>query len=496
MAKISTSLPNPLIALDRSSPVSLHRQLYDQVRTAILSGRLAPGMRLPPTRELANELGVARNTVLNAFDQLYAESYVERRVGDGTYVSRELPDDLLKVKTFERQAQTTNRHHPQFSAWGATVAEISIGPGNYRGRPRPFRTSTPALDGFPYKLWGRLLRTRWSASAKELIPYGDSAGYYPLRRAIALYLSTARGVRCTPEQVIIVAGSQHALEIVTRSLLAPGDAAWIEDPGFLGARAALISLGVRLVPVPIDHEGLNVSAGIERQADPKLIYVTPSHQYPLGITLSLKRRLDLLKLAGKTGAWIIEDDYDSEFRYTGRPLAALQGLDPEQRVIYIGTFSKVLFPSLRIGYIVAPTDLCEAFVRARAIAGHQSPTLEQAVLADFISEGHFARHLRRMRAVYAERQSALVKAGQRELPGLLDLPPNDAGMHLMGWLPKGIDDDAAFAAAANYGVEVTPLSGYCIEPKRRGALRLGYTGYAPRQIWHAVRKLATALSKL
>lgn len=496
MAKISTSLPNALIALDRSSHISLHRQLYDQVRDAILSGRLAPGIRLPPTRELANELGIARNTVLNAFDQLHAESYVERRVGDGTYVSRQLPDDLLRVTNVWQRAQASTRSQPRLSEWGAAVAAISIGPGSYRGRPRPFRTSTPALDAFPYKLWGRLLAKRWSTSAREMIPYGDSAGYLPLRQAIASYLSTARGVRCMPEQVIIVAGSQHALEIVTRSLLAPGDAAWIEDPGFLGARAALTATRAQLVPVPVDSEGLNVAAGIERHADPKLIYVTPSHQYPLGMTLTLKRRLSLLQLAGKNGAWIVEDDYDSEFRYTGRPLAALQGLDTEQRVIYVGTLSKVLFPSLRIGYIVAPMDLCEAFVRARAIAGHQSPTLEQAVLADFISEGHFARHIRRMRAVYAERQSALVKAGQRELCGLLELPPSDAGMHLMGWLPADVDDREAFEAAATQGIEVTPLSGYSIEPPPRGALRLGYTGYTTRQIWHAARRLATSLQGL
>ena len=496
MAKISTSLPNALIALDRLSPGALHRQLYDQVREAILSGRLAPGTRLPPTRELASELGIARNTVLNAFDQLYAESYIEGRVGDGTYVSRQLPDDMLRVKGAQGGPQPSTRNRPSLSEWGATVAAISIGPGNYRGRPRPFRTSTPALDAFPYKLWGKLLVRRWTMSGKEMIPYGDSAGYLPLRQAIAAYLSTARGVRCVPEQIIIVSGSQHALEIVTRSLLAPGDAAWIEDPGFLGARAALIAVQARLVPVPVDGEGLNLSAGIERHADPKLIYVTPSHQYPLGMTLSLHRRLNLLRLASKTGAWIVEDDYDSEFRYTGRPLAALQGLDPEQRVIYVGTLSKVLYPSLRIGYIVAPTDLCKAFVRARALAGHQSPTLEQAVLADFISEGHFARHIRRMRALYARRQAALVKAGQSELPGLLDLPPNDAGMHLMGWLPESVDDREAFEAAATEGVEVTPLSAYCLEPALRGALRLGYTGYTPKQIWHATRRLATSLRGL
>ncbi|HJZ82116.1 MAG TPA: PLP-dependent aminotransferase family protein [Pyrinomonadaceae bacterium] len=493
MVKISTSLPNALIALDRSSATSLHRQLYDQVRDAILSGRLTPGMRLPPSRELAGELGIARNTVMNAFDQLHAESYLERKVGDGTYVSRQLPDDLLQVKGVRRTEERPATNGAALSRWGATVAAIQTRPGLYRGKPRPFRTSTPALDAFPYKLWGQLLARRWGQSAEQLLVYGESAGYLPLRQAIASYLSTSRGVRCTAQQLIIVAGSQHGLEIVTRLLLEPGDPAWIEDPGFLGARAALAGAGAQVIPVPVAADGLNIAAGLERCAYPRLIYVTPSHQYPLGMTLPLRQRLALLKLAAETGAWIIEDDYDSEFRYTGRPLAALQGLDTERRVIYIGTLSKVLFPSIRIGYIVAPVGLFDPFVRARSLSGHQSPTLEQAVLADFISEGHFARHIRRMRSLYAERQSALVKAGRRELQGFLELPPNDAGMHLMGWLPEGVDDRAAFHAAAEHGVEVTPLSAYCLEQRNRGALRLGYTGYSPREIWSGVRRLAAAL---
>ena len=496
MAKISTSLPNALITLNRSSETSLHRQIYDRVREAILSGQLAPGMRLPPTRELASELGVARNTVMNAFDQLHAESYLERRIGDGTYVSRELPDDLLRVKDAHRAERLHRQHGSSLSKWGATVASIPTRPGQYAGRPRPFRTSTPALDAFPYKLWGRLLSERWNRSAEKLLPYGNSAGYLPLREAIAAYLSTMRGVRCTPDQLIIFNGSLHALEIATRLLVEPGDAVWIEDPGFLGARAALMAAGARLIPVPVSANGLDVAAGIARCSAPRLIYVTPSHQYPLGMTLPLSERLAVLKLAAKSGAWIIEDDYDSEFRYNGRPLAALQGLDNEQRVIYMGTLSKVLFPALRIGYVVAPADLVAAFVRARSLSGHQSPALEQAVLADFIRDGHFARHIRRMRSLYAERQATLVRAGKQELHGLVELMPSDAGMHLMGWLQNGIDDQTAVAAAAAHGVEVTPLSSYCIEARAQGALRLGYTGYTPREIWAGVRRLAKALQTL
>jgi GntR family transcriptional regulator/MocR family aminotransferase len=493
MSKIATSLPTAAIALNRSSATALYRQLYDGLRDAILSGRLGPGTRLPSTRELADDLGIARNTVLNAFEQLYAESYLERRVGDGTYVSAQLPDDLLRVKSVRPARERSKANGRLISNGGKPTTFLSISAGNYSGPPKPFRTSTPALDAFPYKLWGRLLARCWSTSARAIVPYNDSAGYLPLRHAIASYLSTTRGVQCLPEQLIITSGSQHALEVVIRSLLQPNDAAWIEDPGFLGARASLTAAGARLIPVPVDAEGLNISAGLDRCADPRLIYVTPSHQYPLGMTLPLSRRLALLKLASQTGAWIIEDDYDSEFRYVGRPLAALQGLDTEARVIYIGTLSKVLFPSIRIGYIIAPFELYDTFVRARRLAGHQSPTLEQAVLADFISEGHFARHVRKMRTLYAERQQTLLKAGSAELNGLLDIQASDTGMHLIGWLPEGVDDETAYRTAAAAGVEVTPLSAYSIEPQKRGALRLGYTGYKPREIWRATRRLATAL---
>ena len=496
MGKIASSLSNVFTVLDRSSSTALHRQLYHQLREAILAGGLAPGTRLPSTREMADELSLARNTVLNAFEQLYAEGYLVSRVGDGTYVSQELPDDLLRMK-----GASAVRKHPQrsgrlISKWGRAVTSISVSPGYYHGPPKPFRTGTPALDAFPYKLWGRLIAQRWKHSGPTIIPYGDWAGYLPLRQAIASYLSTTRGVQCVPEQIIVTSGSQHALEIIARVLLEPDDLVWIEDPGFLGARAALTVAGARLVAVPVDDNGLNVSSGLERCGDPRLIYVTPSHQYPLGMTLSLSRRLELLRLASKTGVWIIEDDYDSEFRYLGQPLAALQGLDTDQRIIYVGTFSKVLFPSIRIGYIIAPPDLIEAFIHARSLGGVQTQTLDQAVLADFINEGHFARHIRRMRKLYAERQQVLLKAARSELDGLLDVKPSGAGMHLIGWLPEGVDDQIASRAAFDHGVEVTPLSAYCIETPKRGALRLGYTGYTSREIWAAARRLATALKKL
>jgi GntR family transcriptional regulator / MocR family aminotransferase len=489
----STALPNAIVALDGSSARPLHAQVYEQLRGAVLSGRLAPGIRLPSTRDLARDLGVARNTVLNAFDQLGAEGYLDGRVGDGTYVSAQVPDDLLRVGRRQRPAKRAGSGLESLSARGRRIATTSVGPGDYRGRPRPFRTSTPALDAFPYQLWSRLLARRWRRSGRELLTYGDPAGYRPLREAIARYLGAARGMRCDADCIVLTNGSLHAIDLAVNVLLDPGDAAWIEDPGFLGARGALANAGARLVPVPVDEEGMDVDAGIERCPGARLAYVTPSHQYPLGPTLSLRRRLALLAWARRTGAWVLEDDYDSEFRYTGKPLPALQGIDVDERVIYVGTFSKVLFPSIRVGYVVSPPRLHAAFVAARSLGGHAAPALDHAALTDFVDGGWFARHLRRMRVLYAARQRSLLGAARRELVGLLELRPDDAGMHLMGWLPDSVDDRAAAEAAARHGVEVTPFSAYCLEAPGRSALRLGYSGYTPKQLAEGARRLAAAL---
>ena len=493
MKRHSSALPNAIVALDRASSRPLHAQVYEQLRGAMLSGRLAPGTRLPSTRDLARDLAVARITVLNAFDQLAAEGYLDGRVGDGTYVSAQVPDDLFRVDRRRRAPSFRARDADSLSSRGRKIAVTSVGPGDYRGRPRPFRTSTPALDAFPYQLWSRLLARCWRHSGRELLTYGDPAGYRPLREAIAGYLGAARGVRCDADCIVLTNGSLHAIDLAVRVLVDPGDAAWIEDPGFLGARGALSNAGARLVPVPVDAEGMDVDAAIERSPAARLAYVTPSHQYPLGPTLSLRRRLALLRWARSTGAWILEDDYDSEFRYTGKPLPSLQGIDVDERVIYVGTFSKILFPSIRVGYVVTPPRLHDAFVAARSLGGHASTPLDHAVLTDFISGGWFARHLRRMRMIYASRQRSLLSAARRELAGLLEMRPDDAGMHLMGWLPDGADDRAAAAAALRHGVEVTPLSAYCLEPPRRGALRLGYSGYTPKQLGEGARRLASAL---
>jgi GntR family transcriptional regulator/MocR family aminotransferase len=498
MAKRRAVVAIGTLGLERASSVPLYRQLYDALRDAILSGRLRPGSRLPSTRALADDLGASRNTVLAAFGQLLAEGYLEGRVGAGTTVARTLPETLLRARP-EAEGSKQPGRRPRLSRRGAQLLGTRGGVATAAIAAQPFRPGLPGLDAFPFDLWTRLVARRWRRVPRQLLDYGDPAGYAPLREAIATYLGEARAVRCEASQVIVVTGAQQAVDLAARILLDPGDTAWVEDPGYQGARGALVAAGIRLAPVPVDAEGLDVRRGARTAPGARLVYVTPSHQYPLGVTMSLNRRLALLEWASASGAWILEDDYDSEYRYAGRPLAALQGLDAAGRVIYAGTFSKVLFPALRLGYLVVPPELVDAFIAARALADRHSPSVTQAALADFIDGGHFARHVRRTRALYAERQAVLVRAARRTLGGLLEVAPAEAGMHLMGWLPAGVDDRAAARAALARAVDVPPLSAYRARPTRladRGGLMLGYAAYPPREIDEACGRLALALESV
>lgn len=493
MAKYSSALPNGLIALDGESQTPLYRQLYESLRRAILTGLLAPGTRLQSSREMAEELNVSRNTVVNAYEQLLAEGYLEGQVGSGTYVSRALPEDLLNVKAITRSCTRVGANGLGLSDRGKIFAAFAPSVPRAPEKVRPFQTGVPALDSFPFDTWSKLVARHWRRPDKSLLGYGEPQGHAPLRRAIASYLGLSRAVRCTPEQVIIVDGAQMAFDLIARVLLDPGDAAWMEEPGYPGARAALTAAGARLVHVPVDAEGLDVAAGAALEPAVRLIYVTPSHQFPLGMTMSLPRRLALLDWAGRAGAWVVEDDFDSEYRYEGRPLASLQGLDNDGRVVYVGTFSKFLFPSLRLGYIVAPPNLVDAFVAARATSGRHSPSVEQAVLTDFIEEGHFGRHIRRMRTLYRERQLALVEALRREAGDLLEVEPSDAGIQLVAWLPEGLEDGDVAREAAALGVESRPMSAfYAGEPGRAG-LELGYAAFDEGELRRGAAKLSAAV---
>lgn len=494
-----------LIALDPHATAPMYRQLYDALRLAILAGQLPSGARLPSTRALAHELAISRNTVLDAYAQLLAEGYVEGQVGSGTYVARALPEELLQARPGRTLASRPAARSPQrtLSRRGERLAATPVAPAHpdlvsSRAATQAaisFRPGQPAFDAFPYDTWRRIIDRHWRQPPRTLLSYGDPAGYLPLRQAIAGYLQAARAVRCDPQQVLIVSGSQQALDLVARLLLDEGDTVWAEDPGYIGARGALIGAGARVVPVPVDDEGLDIHAGAARAPSARLVYVTPSHQYPLGVTMSLARRLALLEWAERAGAWVLEDDYDSEYRYAGRPLASLQGLDRAERVIYSGTFSKVMFPALRLGYLVVPPDLVDAFANARALVDRHTPTVEQAAMADFISAGHFARHIRRMRALYAERQAILLGVAGHVLGGALGLAPAEAGMHLVGWLPDRHDDLAVSKRAAALGLEVPALSRYVAEAPCRSGLLLGYTALDAAQIAEGVRRLALALQQ-
>ncbi|HEX9922094.1 MAG TPA: PLP-dependent aminotransferase family protein [Anaerolineae bacterium] len=486
------------ITLDRASDLALYRQLYDKLRDAILGGQLVAGTQLPATRTLADELDVSRNTVITAYEQLMAEGYLEGKTGAGTYVTRDLPDELLQVRA--EQAQTLplagTRQAPSdlLSRRGAAIATTAVTHARHHEGPGPFRAGLPALDELPFKIWGQLLARRWRTTSPAVLGYGPAAGYQPLREAIAAYLGAARGVRCRADQVIILAGAQQAIDLAARLLLNPGDAVWLEDPGYLGARGALQAAGARLVPVPVDDQGLNVEAGLRQDAAARMVYVSPSHQYPLGVTMSLARRLALLQWAAQANAWILEDDYDSEYRYAGRPLAALQGLDSTGRVIYIGTFSKVLFPGLRLGYMVVPPDLIDAFTRARALTDRGSAWLDQAVLTDFIVEGHFARHIRRMRALYAERQALLVELVRHRLAGRLEIRSAEAGLHVVGWLPPDVNDHTVSERLSAQGIEALPISSYALISQKRGGLILGYAAVNAATIHKGVRRLEKTLT--
>jgi GntR family transcriptional regulator/MocR family aminotransferase len=495
MKKEETLLPFAVVSIDNRAPAPLYRQLYQEFRGAILSGRLKAGARLPPTRELAKELAVSRNTVLGAYQQLLAEGYIVGAVGSGTFVARTLPEEMLQALAITPQAVGDNSRRSQLSKRGQRLAAALPNLGErVFGKPLPFRCATPDYASFPFDVWGRLMAKHSRNPSADLLGYVYPAGFPRLRVAIADYLKSARAVRCEPEQVIIVPGSQIALDVAAHILLDAGETALMEDPGYFGVRGVFARAGLRLAPMPVDAEGVSIKAIRKNRHGARLLYVTPSHQFPLGITMSLARRLELLEWARQAKAWIIEDDCDGEYRYTGRPVPSLQGLDGGQRVIYTGTFSKVLFPSLRIGYLVAPPGLVDAFVKGRVMTDLHSATIPQAALADFIEEGHFVRHLRRMRKLYAERQASLLAAAKAELAGLLEIEEREAGMHLTAWLPRGVDDQAAARAAQAHNLIALPLSAFSLMPLERGALMLGFAAFSERELRAAVRRLGIALA--
>jgi GntR family transcriptional regulator/MocR family aminotransferase len=464
------------------------RQVYEQVRGAIHEGALKPGGRLPSSRDLAERLGVARASVVAAYDRLLAEGYAEGRKGSGTYVSGDL-SGVLDLKTPAAPREAVAAPPPR------SAVSPAMGLPTLESARVAFSNGRTLMDARALDEWSKSTRRALRTLGPEHFGYTHPAGDIRLRSAVSDYLRAARGVACAPEQVIITSGAQQAVDLTLRVLLKAGDRVWLEDPGYPATRRATEAAGARPVAVPVDHHGLDVAAGIARAPDARLAFLTPSHQYPLGVALSMGRRLELLAWAREAGSWILEDDYAAEFRYAGAPLPALQGLGGGDRVIYVGTLNKALFPGLRLGYLVAPRDLVETFAGHRWMIDRQPPSLTQAITLDFLESGQFAAHIRRRRIVYKAQRDALAAALARRLGAVLEVDAPDQGMHLIAYFRDGRSDVEAEAAAAARGLTARAISPLYHDAPPRSGLLLGFTGFPANVMDVGVARLAGALGE-
>jgi GntR family transcriptional regulator/MocR family aminotransferase len=490
-----------LIRLDRGAAEPLHEQLYRQIRDELKLGSFTDtASRLPSSRALAADLRISRLTVRLALSKLHAEGYLRSKARSGTFVAHPLPEAFLTADKFaterilrpvQRRTRISHRVRAipdqrvgkQFDlgALGAR-AGVSLVPG------------LPAVDEFPIHIWERLRSEVLARKGTHLLRHASSRGDADLRKAIATYLSDFRGARCHPDQVLIVGGMQQAMLISAMALLDPGEPVWMEDPGFHQARRVFTLAGAKIVPKPLDHEGI-VIARSPNEKRPKIIHVTPSHQYPLGMTMSFERRTALLDFAKAHDAFIFEDDFYAEFRFTGPPLPSLQGIDNFGRVIYAGTMSKVLYPSLRLGYVVAPEALIDPLVKIRSTMDQHSSAIDQATLARFITEGFFLSHLKRMREVYAERREVFIKQFNDVLGDRFTLQVPDGGLNMVAWLKHEEDFAAISRITLEIGVQPSPLSFYCIRATPKPAFVFGFAGWTPAQIRESLIKLASSMQR-
>ncbi|ARN81476.1 PLP-dependent aminotransferase family protein [Methylocystis bryophila] len=475
----------------RPSHLSLQRWLYGELREAILAGRLSPGSRLPASRDFARQHGVSRGVVLIVFAQLTAEGYLIGRVGKGTFVSEALPLKSASSQTPERKASPN-----LLSRRGRLLAQSPFPIHNRPKTARPFRPHQPDIDAFPLKVWNRIAARRSGLLQRQQLQSGDARGFGPLRQAIADHLRYSMRVSCDAEQVMMLGSAQQGLDLCARLLLDPGDEVWVEDPGYMGARDIFAAAGAKVVAVPVDAEGADVSVGVQRAPRARLAYVTPAHQTPLGMSMALERRLALLRWSRAANAVVIEDDYDGEYRYTGRPLAPLKSLDEDDRVIYAGTFSKLLFPSLRLAYLVVPDRLADAFAAALSLSSRHQSLLPQIVLHEFIAEGHFARHLREMRILYGERARQMEKFAASRLSGLLTLPRIATGLDASALLPNDADDRRVAAALLQGGIEARAISEYRLSEPAPSGLVLGFAAFGNVAMEEGVARVAEILERL
>jgi len=484
-----------IISLDRRGKIPLCTQLIENMRKVVMDGRLRPGDRLPSSRVLARELLVSRTTIVDAFEQLIAEGYLEAFSGDGTYVTKSLPAHLREFNPKrKRKSSDLSSRRPNMSVRGRALINTSI--RSLYSPPIPFSPNIPAFDRFPVALWTKLNSRCIREISPEELYYGDPSGLFELRRAIAKYLAVARGVNCEPEQVIVTNGAQYALTLCALLLTDPGDAVWVEDPSSSKPRIAFECQQTRIISVPVDSEGFMFERAMEMAPDARLCLLTPSRHSPLGMTLSLARRIELLTWARQNQAWIVEDDYDSEFRYVNRPLPAMQGLDNDGRVIYVGTFSKVLFPSLRLAYLVVPPNLITPTRKAVNYTARSSTVVQQAVLARFIEDGHFTTHIRQMRQLYAERKDALVAEIHKQLGGLASTHGTETGMNLIVNIPDGSLDRDIYDASRKIGLIAYPLSVHYTDETPQNGLILGFSHVRSEIMPEYVAKLGQVLESL
>ncbi|MCF5746042.1 MULTISPECIES: PLP-dependent aminotransferase family protein [Pseudomonas syringae group] len=512
--------PSTLIGVQLDPRQGLSKQLYAVLRERILDGRLSGATRLPASRDLAKSLAISRNSVMRAYDQLYAEGFIEGRVGDGTYVaqlsssrpalqdnpgrklstnlSTGLPTGLCTALSTESAENPADIGEQVIHSRAMKLIESHQLSDPSGEGPKAFRVGVPAFDLFPFALWGRLYAAFWRRPDLHQLGYGAAAGEWHLRELIAVYLRSSRGLHCCAEQIVITSGAQHAISLCAQLLLAPGEAVAVENPGYRAAGHAFAVAGARLQGVAVDAEGMRC-ADLD-QSDCRLAYVTPSHQYPTGVVMSLARRLELLAWAEKNQSWIVEDDYDGEYRYSGAPLAPLAALDQTGRVLYVGTFGKIAFPALRLGYLVLPAALVQSFSQRKAVDMRHTEISVQAVMAQFMAAGHFQRHIRRMRRAALSRRDALLAGWPENIAGCQAMPRVVAGLHVMVKVDSVAREQALIVKAMSVGVEMNALSEYwlpdsCEPMDNRAGLVLGFAAVPEPAIADALNRLRVAWSE-